>query len=235
LRRSAAAPQATLVATGTGSGKTECFLYPILDHCAAAAGPGIKAIVIYPMNALATDQARRFATEIYKRKELRGKVRVGLFVGDRDKSEHTKMTEEFVIACKETQRETPPDILLTNYKMLDYLLIRPRDQRLWRYNESGVWRYLVVDEIHTFDGAQGTDLACLVRRLRDRHQAGSELACIGTSATIGADDSAGGSAETLVDYASKVFSTPFDSPSVIREDWLTAEEFLGSQGVSETR
>lgn len=127
------------------------------------------------------------------------------------------------------------DILLTNYKMLDYLLIRPRDQRLWRHNEPGVWRYLVVDELHTFDGAQGTDLACLVRRLRDRHQAGSELACIGTSATIGADDSAGGSVEALVEYAAKVFSTPFDAQSVIREDRLTAEEFLGGQGIGETR
>jgi DEAD/DEAH box helicase domain-containing protein len=230
-----AAPQATLVATGTGSGKTECFLYPILDHCAAAAGPGIKAIVIYPMNALATDQARRFAKEIYNRKELRGKVRVGLFVGDKEKSKADKMTKDFVITCKETQRETPPDILLTNYKMLDYLLIRPRDQRLWQHNQPGVWRYLVVDELHTFDGAQGTDLACLIRRLRDRHQAGNELACIGTSATIGADDAAGGSVEALVDYATKVFSTPFDSQSVIREDRLTAEEFLGSQAISEIR
>ena len=70
----------TLVATGTGSGKTECFLYPILDHCQREAGPGIKAIVIYPMNALATDQAKRFAKEIYRQPALKG-LRVGLFVG----------------------------------------------------------------------------------------------------------------------------------------------------------
>lgn len=67
----------TLVATGTGSGKTECFMYPVLDHCQRAAEPGIKAIVIYPMNALATDQAKRFAAEIHRQPALKG-LRVGL-------------------------------------------------------------------------------------------------------------------------------------------------------------
>ena len=65
-------------------------------------------------------------------------------------------------------RAAPPDILLTNYKMLDYLLVRPRDARLWRLNEPDTLRYLVVDELHTFDGAQGADLACLIRRIKER-------------------------------------------------------------------
>ncbi|WP_395236937.1 hypothetical protein, partial [Salmonella sp. ZJHZ21_0184] len=77
-----------------------------------------------------------------------------------------KMSADKVITCKHTLRENPPDILLTNYKMLDYLLMRPGDQKLWRYNQPGSLRYLVVDELHTFDGAQGSDLACLVRRLK---------------------------------------------------------------------
>src|SRR3954469_12036937 len=75
----------TLVATGTGSGKTECFLYPVLDHCARSAAQGldgIKALVIYPMNALATDQARRFAQVIAQTPAFKG-LRVGLFVGGR--------------------------------------------------------------------------------------------------------------------------------------------------------
>ena len=100
----------TLVATGTGSGKTECFMYPILDHCASNPSKGIKALIIYPMNALASDQARRFAQEIYRRDNLRGKVRVGLFVGDNDESPNKAMSEDFVITCKETQRNSPPDI-----------------------------------------------------------------------------------------------------------------------------
>jgi DEAD/DEAH box helicase domain-containing protein len=65
-------------------------------------------------------------------------------------------------------RVTPPDILLTNYKMLDYLLVRPRDLGLWRQNGPETLRYLVVDELHTFDGAQGADVACLIRRLKER-------------------------------------------------------------------
>ena len=140
------------------------------------------------------------------------------------------MTADFVITCKATLRETPPDILLTNYKMLDYLLIRPRDQPLWRFNSPGLWRYLVVDELHTFDGAQGTDLACLIRRLRDRLQAGPELACVGTSATIGGE----ASAQALTDYASQVFSLPFDAASVIREDRLSADEFLAGSAVTDS-
>ncbi len=215
-------PQATLVATGTGSGKTECFMYPLLDDCAANPRRGVKAIIIYPMNALATDQARRFAREIHSRDTLRGKVRVGLFVGDADRSPDTQMTRDFVITCKTTQRDNPPDILLTNYKMLDYLLIRPKDQPLWRFNDPKTLRFLVVDELHTFDGAQGTDLACLIRRLRDRLDAGDELACVGTSATIGSEDAL----EQLTAYASQVFSSPFDAEAVIREDRLTPDEFL---------
>ena len=215
-------PESTIVATGTGSGKTECFMFPILDHCASADTKGIKAIIIYPMNALATDQARRFAKEIHSRENLRGKVRVGLFVGDNDKSPYTEMTPDYVITCKETQRDNPPDILLTNYKMLDYLMIRPKDQPLWQHNHSDTLRYLVVDELHTFDGAQGTDLACLIRRLRHKLGIGDDLACVGTSATIGGDDSIA----QLVKYARQIFSTGFDEQSVIQEDRLSAREFL---------
>ena len=76
------APKSTIVATGTGSGKTECFMYPILDYCRRHRGEeGIKAIVIYPMNALATDQAKRFARQIDKNPALKGNVTVGLFIG----------------------------------------------------------------------------------------------------------------------------------------------------------
>ena len=74
--------QSTIVATGTGSGKTECFMMPILDHCFKYRGePGIKAILIYPMNALATDQAKRLAQLIWHNSNLKGYVTAGLFVG----------------------------------------------------------------------------------------------------------------------------------------------------------
>ena len=221
-RLTGAAPQPTLVATGTGSGKTECFMYPLLDHCAANSARGVKALIIYPMNALAQDQARRFAKEIYEQENLKGKVSVGLYTGDGGTGGTTGMSAKAVITNRGTQQENPPDILLTNYKMLDFLLLRPRDRKLWRYNDPGTLRYLVVDELHTFDGAQGTDLACLVRRLRDRLGCGDELACVGTSATVGDD------IDALTAYASNVFDTRFREDSVLREERLTPAEFLSN-------
>ena len=78
------------------------------------------------------------------------------------------MGEDHGITNHAAQQEDPPDILLTNYKMLDYLLLRPQDQNLWRFNVPGVLQYLVLDELHTYDGAQGADVACLIRRLKER-------------------------------------------------------------------
>ena len=113
----------TLVATGTGSGKTECFAYPVLDHCARArkAGEGgVKALVIYPMNALATDQARRFAELVASVPAFAG-LRVGLYVGGSlaDPGQGMVMTPDSVITDRDTLRKNPPDILLTNYKKID--------------------------------------------------------------------------------------------------------------------
>ena len=153
--------RSTIVATGTGSGKTECFLWPILDHCRRhAAEQGVQAILVYPMNALAFDQSRRLAKIIHETPALRGKVSAGLYVGEREQVPHTTMGPQHLVTDRETLRERPPHILLTNYKMLDFLMIRPADRRLWRHNQPHGLRYLVVD---AFDGPQGTDLACLIR------------------------------------------------------------------------
>jgi len=214
--------KSVLIATGTGSGKTECFLYPLLHHCQQNPSPGIKAIVIYPMNALAGDQAKRFAKVIAETSELRGRVRVGLFVGGGDRTPNKSMTPDSVITCKETMRDDPPDILLTNYKMLDFLLMRPKDQPLWQHNTPELLRYLIVDELHTFDGAQGSDLAMLIRRLRARLSADkNQLICAGTSATLGGDDQK----DELAKYAQDVFDVPFDVESIIGEQRQSLEEF----------
>ena len=202
--------KSTIVATGTGSGKTECFLYPVLDHCLCHPGQGIKAIIIYPMNALATDQAKRFAESIHQSSALKGKVTVGLFVGDSERTVQKSMGPDRVITDKNTLRNAPPDILLTNYKMLDYLLMRPKDQLLWRFNSPETLRYLIVDELHTFDGAQGTDLACLLRRLKARLSTPeNHLIAVGTSATLGD----GEAADDLRTYAQQIFQEPFDGES----------------------
>lgn len=220
--RSGGAEKSTIVATGTGSGKTECFLYPLLDHCQRNPAPGIKAIVIYPMNALAGDQAKRFAEVIHSTPGLKGKVRVGLFVGG--ESDEKYMGEKQVITCKNTLRKSPPDILLTNYKMLDFLLMRPKDQVLWKHNTPDLLKYLVVDELHTFDGAQGSDLAMLIRRLKARLNVKTEnLTCVGTSATLGSE----AQMDDLATYSSNIFDTHFDRNSIIGESREGHDEFLG--------
>ncbi len=219
-------PQHTLVTTGTGSGKTECFLYPALDHCWRNRGePGVKAILLYPMNALASDQARRLAQMLWDDERLRGKVMAGLYVGG--KGQHGAADREHLVDDRNVLRASPPDILLTNYKMLDFLLLRPEDRRLWQHNGPDTLRYLVLDELHTYDGAQGSDVACLIRRLKRRLGCAPGSVCsIGTSATIG-----GGmrreTIQALTGFASKVFDEDFFEDSVVTEDRLDAVETLG--------
>lgn len=239
-------PQHTLVTTGTGSGKTECFLYPILDHCWRHRHQrGIKAILLYPMNALANDQARRLAQLLHTHPLLKGQVSAGLYIGG--KGTHGATGPDHLIDDRKVLRTAPPDILLTNYRMLDFLLLRPEDQPLWSRNGPDTLRYLVLDELHTYDGAQGSDVACLIRRLKERLEvpsasqpaegalaqpperapmAPSSLTFVGTSATIGARSDPESSLE-LVRFASQVFGEEFDAGSVVEEDRYAAHEVLG--------
>jgi DEAD/DEAH box helicase domain-containing protein len=215
-------PRSTLIATGTGSGKTESYLWPILEHCRINLGkPGIKAILIYPMNALATDQARRIARAINEIPSLNG-IRVGIYADAEPASPTEAMTEQEVITRRAAMRTKPPYILLTNYKMLDYLLLRGGDQPLWAMNAPETLRFLVVDELHTFDGAQGADLALLIRRLK--HRLGTpagHLVCAGSSATLGAGADA---SADLRAYAGTIFGETFDEEAVIREERQTPDE-----------
>lgn len=219
-------PQPTLITTGTGSGKTECFLYPVLEHCYRQREErGIKAIILYPMNALAADQARRLAGTIFRDDRLRGQVTAGLYVGGSGEISHTVMGPETVIDDRRTLRENPPDILLTNYKMLDFLLLRPEDKPLWRFNQPDTLRYLVLDELHTYDGAQGSDVACLIRRLHARLDIPEGVLCpVGTSATV--LSLAGDTTRALTEFATQIFATQFPLESVIGEARETLHEFL---------
>ena len=221
-------PQHTLVTTGTGSGKTECFLYPILDHCWRVSGErGIKAVLLYPMNALASDQAKRLAQALWDDERLRGTVSAGLYVGG--EGQHGASDRDHLIDKREVLRDSPPDILLTNYKMLDFLLLRPEDRRLWQHNGADTLRYLVLDEFHTYDGAQGSDVACLIRRLKSRLGcAPDSLSCVGTSATIGGAMT-GETIGKLTDFASTVFDESFDEGSVITEERSSVSEALGNE------
>ena len=155
-----------VVASGTGSGKTECFLLPILDDAARNPGPGVRAILIYPMNALANDQLFRL------RELLMGlpQITFGRYTGDTPESEKDARTEELAQVLRPNERFTrkeirdnPPHILLTNFAMLEYLLLRPKDDALFKRQRL---RFIVLDEAHTYTGAQGIDVALLMRRLK---------------------------------------------------------------------
>jgi len=202
----------TLVSTGTGSGKSECFLYPIISRCLTlrdeGAVPGLAAVIVYPMNALAEDQLGRL-------RELLAGTRIpfGMYVGKTPQKEADVTGErlpdgasradyrEALLAAREKgqghtihppeeicSREimrTPghqPRILLTTVKQLELLLTRQSDIELF---QNAQLDFLVFDEAHTFTGAQGAETACLIRRLRSFcGRSADETVCVATSATI---------------------------------------------------
>ncbi|MFE0819829.1 DEAD/DEAH box helicase [Streptomyces sp. NPDC058847] len=218
-------PQPTLVTTGTGSGKTESFLYPVLDHCArerAAGNNGVKAVFLYPMNALATDQAARINDLLTDYDELSG-ARAGLYIGEKAATHYDR-----VYTRRQDMQLSPPDILITNYKMLDLLLQRAADAPLWDGSDI---RYVVVDEFHTYDGAQGTDVAMLLRRLAiavDANRPGKPLGSItpvATSATLASGTDEDG-VQQLLSVATNVFGTEFTEDAIVGEDRLTVDEFI---------
>lgn len=232
-------PQPVILTTGTGSGKTESFLFPLLDYCYKNIGkPGIKAIILYPMNALATDQARRLAQAIYHFQSpsgeyvLRDKIRAGLFIGEgrnKAKDRPTRMEQDRIIEDRDTLIQAPPDILLTNFKMLDYSLLIARYHPLWKYNfaDQSLFKFIVLDELHTYDGAKGSDVASLIRRLRLKlNISNDQLVPVGTSATM-----AGGSEgkEELVKFFSLIFGMTVESNAVIEEKRIEPEMFFDEQ------
>ena len=248
-------PKHAIVTTGTGSGKTECFLYPILDHCLREKQKGIngiKAIILYPMNALATDQEKRIAGIIHKDTTLlRSGITVGTYTGWFDPSDpgasedkgDKEMAPTHGISNHSVLKRNPPDILLTNYRMLDLLLFRPDDQDLWKYNKNKELKFLVLDELHTYEGVQGADVACLIRRLKERlGLEKGDLLCVGTSATI--DDKSDLSRldrdpnnpldtletteDSLSAFASTIFEEDIGSESVISEERMKVEEIITS-------
>lgn len=230
-------PEPTLLTTGTGSGKTECFLYPILDYVyqmnKAAKQMGVKVIILYPMNALASDQAKRLAEAIWGTEEdhpLRGKVTAGLLIGEgtNPKEHPTQMGADHIIENRESiVHGEVPDILLTNFKMLDYALMQQKYMSLWRGNigqKEPMLKFLVLDELHTYDGAQGTDVANLIRRLKLKLNLPKHwLTPVGTSATIGNKED---SKQLLCEYASSVFGEEFTAESIIEEHRISVDDFF---------
>ncbi|MFZ1376196.1 MAG: DEAD/DEAH box helicase [Geothrix sp.] len=229
-----------IVSTGTGSGKTEAFLSPILDSALTMrdekAPQGVMAVLVYPMNALAIDQMDRL------RRMLRGSgISYGMWVGstpDKDagadverapealsgeplskwledpKAKTRRVPQEERIS-EEDIRTRPPRLLLTNPQQLEMLLTRAKDQGLF---SSGMLRYLVFDEAHTYEGTTGAEVAVLIRRLKAF--AGGQITCIGTSATL-ADPERG--TEAAARFAHRFFGVPQDKVAVVEERYVEVE------------
>jgi ATP-dependent helicase YprA (DUF1998 family) len=211
-----------VVATGTGSGKTEAFLLPIVNHLlrereAGTLGqPGVRALLLYPMNALANDQVKRLRRLLADVPELT----FGRYVGEtpRDESQaqdgfthrypgEPRLRNEML--SRERMQDSPPHILLTNYAMLEYLLLRPADSSLFDGDSGRHWRFVVLDEAHVYNGAQGTEVAMLLRRVRDRVLASERgrLQCFATSATLGRGEQ---DYPQLLRFARELFDEPFE-------------------------
>ena len=205
-----------VVATGTASGKTESFLYPILfelyrQHLAdELQKPGVRALILYPMNALANDQRQRLGKICEKLTKAGSgfKPTFGQYIGETPEDENSRYKDfkkDFKRREEERQRlpgelifrkemrETPPHILLTNYSMLEYLLIRPDDSLLFDNGMGRHWQFIVLDEAHQYRGVKGMEMGMLIRRLKQRLRAGGRgdqsFRCIATSATISSDKS----------------------------------------------
>ncbi len=222
--RSTARGDGVVVATGTGSGKTEAFLLPILVHLyrqwkrSSQKQPGIRALLLYPMNALVADQRDRLGemAQALQQDASGFQFTFGQYIGATPESvppQDGGYPGELLTRAE--MQATPPDILITNYSMLEYLLIRPDDSELFDHGHAAFWQFLVLDEAHQYRGAKGIELAMLMRRLKDRLRAGGRQApftCIATSATLGEPSLK--SKTSVAAFASSLFDEPFSSDQV---------------------
>lgn len=212
-----------VVSTGTGSGKTECFLIPILAHLAAeyengTLCSGVRALLIYPMNALANDQIGRL------REILAGfqEITFGCYTGQTEKRydkalalyqslNDGKQPLPNEMICREQMKEAPPHILITNYAMLEYLMIRPDDSVFFEAEAAPHWKYIVLDEAHVYSGSTGIEVSMLMRRIKARLQ-NANIQYVLTSATLGGESSN----DAVARFASNLCSANFMEGDVIR-------------------
>ncbi|HET6378716.1 MAG TPA: DEAD/DEAH box helicase [Methylocella sp.] len=209
--------QSFVVTTGTGSGKSLCFFVPIIDAAIRARAAGeaarTRAIVIYPMNALANSQLKELEKFIDQSGlPLALRPTFARYTGQESQEERERI------------REAKPDILLTNFMMLELLMTRqnPLDRAVIA-NAAGL-DFIVLDELHTYRGRQGADVAMLVRRVRDRLCPGHQPICIGTSATMASEGSETARADQVASVASRLFGTEISSEAVIDESLARATD-----------
>ena len=222
-----------IVTTGTSSGKTECFMIPLIAELLAeqergTLGKGVRALLLYPMNALVNDQVRRLRTM------LKGTgITFGKFTGETEETYDAALPlyqdevrgerkegvpddapePENELISREQIRETPPHILITNYAMLEYLLLRPGDNALFTETNARTWRTIVLDEAHTYNGSKGIEVASLLRRLKaalSDSESARHLQFILTSATLGDND------QEIVAFGQNLCGESFAPEDIIR-------------------
>ena len=217
-----------VVASGTSSGKTEAFLLPIYSHLLrehreGRPNRGVRALLLYPMNALVNDQLRRLRNiaKIIESQMPETKITFGRYTGDTE-SDPKKAREKFYqsnpcqqpvgseLLSRKEMWDNPPHILITNYAMLEYLLLRPDDSVFFDGPDARHWKFLVLDEAHVYNGAAGIEIAMLIRRLKDRVCNGREgvLQCIATSATLGQDEEE--DRKKVAEFARNLFGERFE-------------------------
>jgi len=193
-----------VLTTGTGSGKSLAYIIPIVDYILKhGSGKGIKAIIVYPMNALANSQLgelRKFLCFGYP--DGKGPVSFARYTGQESEAERQQIVSE------------PPDILLTNYVMLELILTRPFEKALIKAAKG--LQFFVFDEFHTYRGRQGSDVALLIRRVKEAFKA-QNIQYIGTSATIAGPGTYEEQREEVAKIASMIFGSPVKAEHVIGE------------------
>ena len=235
-----------VAATGTASGKTESFLYPILfelyrQHLEGKLKePGVRAMILYPMNALANDQRDRLGEICKNLDEAKSgfKPKFGQYIGqtpyndkDNNKWRNASAVKEKrlpgELIFRDEMRDSPPHILLTNYSMLEYLLIRPDDSSLFDDGLGAHWQFIVLDEAHQYRGAKGMEMGMLIRRLKQRLRDGGRqgpFRCIATSATITSSQDEK-SRRAVAKFATELFGERF-----LPEAILFGEPQIGDDG-----
>ncbi|MFI5814557.1 protein kinase [Streptomyces sp. NPDC051643] len=208
-----------VLTTGTGSGKSLSYIVPIVDQvlkerqaAGPAAGGRVRAIIVYPMNALANSQVE----------ELKKYLRHGFGKGGEPVT-FARYTGQESDEDRRALRKNPPDILLTNYVMLELMLTRPDDRSSLIRMAEGL-QFLVFDELHTYRGRQGADVAFLIRRVREACRASATLQCIGTSATMSTEGSWEDQQREVARVAGRLFGTTVLPTRVIGETLVRATD-----------
>ncbi len=194
-----------VLTTGTGSGKSLSYIIPIVDHVLRnGSGKGIQAIVVYPMNALANSQLGELAKflETAPFSKEKPPVRVRRYTGQESDEQRCEI------------RDNPPDVILTNYVMLELILTRVAEKAIVKAAKG--LRFLALDELHTYRGRQGADVAMLCRRLRDQLES-PNLQYVGTSATIAGPGTLVEQRREIARVATDLFGSEVKPDSVIGE------------------